>query len=973
MSRTPSVPLPAPALAAALALALLLLSAPAAAASSTADEADVAFELGNEAYAKGNFHLALQQYFTSYRLVPNRSVLFNIARSYEALERYTEAYRYYEDLAAQADALDAEDATEVRRSQERLRPRVALVRVESTPRGADVYVNRVDQGSRGKTPLTLSLPPGRQRLLLRKEGHRQAEAWVSPVKGRVLQQAVELSLVTGTVELSGSPAGAQVREGGATGPVLGQLPARLSLPAGRHALHVSAQGHASRTLEVEVPAEGSVQAQVALGPEQGPSGQLKVTASRERARVRVDGREAGTAPLSLTLPEGEHTLEVENDEVRPVRQVVRVVRDQELPVHVDLRYQPPAVQAATRSLRPVDVDQVPASTTVLSQEELRAFGYTTLAEALAGVSGFFLTDDRRYTSAGLRGLAPPGDLSSRVRVLWDGHPVHDGVTGRGPLGRDLAVDLDEVERIEVVRGPLSALYGSGAELGVINVVPREALGAGQHLELTGAVGALGAVRGHATAAWEEPGTQGGGRALLLSGAVSRMRGADFTALGAGLPTVEGLDAERSAGASARGRLGPLTLLGQLYTRRKELPTAPAGTQVGAAGSQVQDVRGFAEARYERALGERLQLSLRGSYDASRHHAAGMYAGAPPVRRTASQRADWLGAEARLGLRAGSAHQLTLGLEAQGQLRLALQQPAPEGVEGALLEAPERTLVSAWLQEQWQVHPRLSLHAALRVDHASDLDSLPVSPRLAILARPYAAGLTRLSAGRSFRAPTAFELYATGDAAGAAPTQAPAQPLAAETLVTLEAEHTHALSEALRLTLAGYHHRFEDRLVLEQASGAGCSAGSPCLAYRNATGVTQGWGVEAGVHWQPGRRLLVDVSYGWVGLQDADEALEAGTPAHQAVARLLVPVADGSVRLASQATYQSARGQAQGPAGGEALLVALGVSGDYGRLRYFAGVNNLLDSAYALPAPGASAAQAIPQYRRTFTLQLTGTY
>jgi outer membrane receptor for ferrienterochelin and colicins len=961
------VPRPLPVSLLAAALALLLLSAPAVAASSTADEADVAFELGNEAYAKGNFHLALQQYFTSYRLVPNRSVLFNIARSYEALERYTEAYRYYEDLAAQADALDAEDATEVRRSLERLRPRVALVRVESTPRGADVYVNRLDQGSRGKTPLTLSLPPGRHRLLLRKEGHRPVEAWVNPVKGRQQLQSLELPLITGTVQLAGSPAGARVREGGPDGPVLGQLPATLALSAGRHVLHVSAEGHASRTLEVEVPAEGSVAAQVALGPALGPSGTLKVTASRPGARVRVDGRDVGAAPLSLRLPEGEHTLEVESDEVRPVRQVVRLVRDRELPVHVELRHVPPPVLAATRSLRAQD--EAPASTTVLSQEELRAFGYTTLAEALAGVRGFFLTDDRRYTTVGVRGLAPPGDLSSRVLVLWDGHPLHDGVTAHGPVGRDLAVDLDEVERIEVVRGALSALYGSGAELGVINVVPRASLGTGQHLEVTGALGALGALRGHATAAWEGAGT---GSAVLLSGAVSRMRGADFTALGEGRPTVEGLDAERSAGASARARVGHLTLLGQLHTRRKELPTAPAGTVVGAPGSQVQDVRGFAEARYERTLSERLQLSLRGSYDASRHHEAGVYAGAPLVRRTATQRADWLGGEARLGMRVGGAHRLTLGLEAQGQLRLALQRPAPEGSGAQDLEAPERALVSASVHDEWQLHPRLTLHAGLRVDHASDLDSLPVSPRLALLARPYASGLTRLAAGRAFRAPTAFELYATSDADTGAPTQRPAQALAAETLTTLEAEHTHTLSEALRLTVGGYHHRFSDRLVLDVASGADCGAGG-CLAYRNASGVTKAWGLETGVHWQPGRRLLVDVSYAWVGLQDAGATLEAGTPAHLAVARLLVPVADGSVRLATQATYQGARGDAVGPAGGEALLVGFGVSGDHGRLRYFAGVNNLLDSAYALPALTPSAADAIPQYRRTFTLQLTGTY
>ncbi len=969
MPRIPPVLLPAQVLAAAL--ALLLHAAPVLAASSTADEADVAFELGNEAYAKGNFHLALQQYFTSYRLVPNRSVLFNIARSYEALERYTEAYRYYEDLAAQADALDAEDATEVRRSLERLRPRVALVRVESTPRGADVYVNRLDLGSRGRTPLTLALPPGRQRLLLRREGYRPVEVWVNPVKGRTLQQGLELPLITGTVELAGSPEGAQVREGGPDGPVLGQLPGRLGLAAGRHVLYVSAKGHAPRTLEVEVPAEGSVQARVELGPELGPTGTLRVTASHEGASVRVDGRPAGSAPLTLTLPEGEHSVEVESDEVRAQRQVVRVVRNQELPLHVTLRYAPPPVRTATGELRPVD--EVPASTTVLTQEELRAFGYATLAEALAGVHGLFLTDDRRYTTLGVRGLAPPGDLSSRVLVLWDGHPMHAADTGRGPVGRDLAVDLDEVERIEVVRGPLSALYGSGAELGVINVVPRDALGAGQHVELTGALGALGAVRGHATAAWES--AAGEQRSVLLSAAVGRMRGADFTSLGEGLATVEGLDEERSAGADVRARAGGLTLQARLNTRRKELPTAPFGTALGAPGTQVQDVRGFAEARYERALGERLRLSLRGSYYASSHHWAFVYAEQPLDRRTAAQRADWLGGEARLGVRLGEAHRLTLGLEARGQLRLDLQQPAPEGSEALVLPSERRAQVAASLQDEWRLHPRLTLHAALRLDHASDLDSLPVSPRLSLLARPYAAGLTRLSAGRAFRAPTAYELFFTqapGIGEGE-PTLTPRGELAAETLTTLEAEHSHDLSEALRLSVGGYHHRFSDRVVLLPSASPDCAGADPCLAYDNAAGVTKAWGLEAGVHWQPARRLLVDLAYTWVRLQDADAGLEAATPSHLAVARLLVPVADGSVRLATQATYQGARGEAQGPDGGEALLVGLGVSGDYGRLRYFAGVNNLLDSAYALPALTPSAASTIAQYRRTFTLQLTGSY
>src|SRR6185503_1018345 len=152
-----------------LLLSLLLIPC-LALANNTADEADVAFELGNEAYARGNYNEALQSYFTSYRLVPNRNVLFNIARCYEAQNRFNEAYRYYNDLSG--ESLPDEDAADIRRSLERLRSKVALVRVITTPEGAEVYIDRADLGGRGRSPQTLALPPGRHKVMVKKEGYR---------------------------------------------------------------------------------------------------------------------------------------------------------------------------------------------------------------------------------------------------------------------------------------------------------------------------------------------------------------------------------------------------------------------------------------------------------------------------------------------------------------------------------------------------------------------------------------------------------------------------------------------------------------------------------------------------------------------------------------------------------------------------------------------------------------------------------
>src|SRR5687767_9857485 len=85
----------------ALILAALLLSA-VGRADDLADEADLQFTLGAEAYQKGDFRGALEHFLASNRLVPNRNVLYNIARTYEQVKQFPEACRYY------TQALDGE-------------------------------------------------------------------------------------------------------------------------------------------------------------------------------------------------------------------------------------------------------------------------------------------------------------------------------------------------------------------------------------------------------------------------------------------------------------------------------------------------------------------------------------------------------------------------------------------------------------------------------------------------------------------------------------------------------------------------------------------------------------------------------------------------------------------------------------------------------------------------------------------------
>jgi outer membrane receptor for ferrienterochelin and colicins len=117
--------------------------------------------------------------------------------------------------------------------------------------------------------------------------------------------------------------------------------------------------------------------------------------------------------------------------------------------------------------------EAPSSISIITAEEIRTYGWRNLSEALSSLRGFYDTYDRNYTYMGVRGIGYPGDLSSRLLVLVDGVRMNDTSIGGALMGKGFPVDLDLISRIEVIRGPVSSLYGTNAMVGVVNIVTRE--------------------------------------------------------------------------------------------------------------------------------------------------------------------------------------------------------------------------------------------------------------------------------------------------------------------------------------------------------------------------------------------------------------------------------------------------------------------------------------------------------------------
>ncbi|KUL00067.1 MAG: TonB-dependent receptor plug, partial [Synergistales bacterium 54_9] len=123
-----------------------------------------------------------------------------------------------------------------------------------------------------------------------------------------------------------------------------------------------------------------------------------------------------------------------------------------------------------------NLEEVPAPTYVIDREEIERGGGKNLSEILSQIPGIYVTPRNGRTQEDnikVRGLV------TQVLLLVDGVPYYNATHGAGAIAFDLrSIPLAEIERIEIVKGAGSALYGSMAAAGVINIITKKPEGEG---------------------------------------------------------------------------------------------------------------------------------------------------------------------------------------------------------------------------------------------------------------------------------------------------------------------------------------------------------------------------------------------------------------------------------------------------------------------------------------------------------------
>ena len=597
--------------------------------------------------------------------------------------------------------------------------------------------------------------------------------------------------------------------------------------------------------------------------------------------------------------------------------------------------------------------EVPAAASIITRDDIRAFGWRTLDQVLASLPGVHGTYDRQYSYLGMRGFGLPGDYNSRILVTINGNRVNDPVYDQGPVDQTFPLDLNLVERIEFIPGPGGAVYGQNAMFGVVNVITR--YGA----EVDGV---------DIFAAWKSPqrsaelGLTVGHRLendvdALLSVTGLRGRGQDLLLEfgSSGYPGLaRGLDGEASARIFARLARGPWAFDLTLGNRGKDDPTGSYLSDPLIPGQYSADRYMLASFQFQdHSSDQTLQFSTRLFVSQYRFSSRASYGTTFDMPASG----DWQGGEMRLLSTSVPGHKLMIGMDLQNNARIEQQMIDIANPSRSLLIARSGYRAGIFAQDEWRVTDGVVTTFGLRVDR-SELTNATISPRLAFIWQPTRDTTLKALYGQAQRAPNAFERdYSDGISQMANPA------LRGEKIETMEWVLDHRAGSDLSLRSSFYQWGLSDLITLGVDPISG-------IAQYQSGAIIDARGVElsADKTWPGGSRLRGSASFQKVRTAQGNRLVNS--PERLFKLALSAPLPVAGLRAGYEWQYDGQRLTLEGRKLGGYAISHLHLSTDkwLKAIELSLAIRNLFDKRYAQPGADTNWQDSLEQDGRSFRLQ-----
>ncbi|MGV8138465.1 MAG: TonB-dependent receptor plug domain-containing protein [Mangrovibacterium sp.] len=385
---------------------------------------------------------------------------------------------------------------------------------------------------------------------------------------------------------------------------------------------------------------------------------------------------------------------------------------------------------------------------VISAHEIQAYGIENLGELLNLIRGIYISNDRNYIYVGVQGFSRPTDYNNRLLLMIDNHILNENVYGSALMDNGFGLEMQFIERVEVITGPGAALYGNGAMMAVVNVitVPEEEKGNKVRLK-AGSKGTLGSSFALSdkleASSWFVSGNafKSSGEDLFFNELTGQ--GNDGHAVG--------LDDEEvySAYAQYNQKNFGVKLLGS--HRMKGIPAGPWETRLDKRSESV-DERAFGELNYQRSFSNQ-SVRLSSSWDLYRYKGEYGYADADYYYDQSV--GSWGNLQLEYQIDLDPKSKLIAGAEWHYSAKSNYREEE-DGIE-LFYKNNRFSNSSLFVQYDYILNSKFRFLAGLRLDDYSYTNA-SLSPRISAIYTPNNNLNIRYSFNKAFRAPNFYEMF-----------------------------------------------------------------------------------------------------------------------------------------------------------------------------------------------------------------------
>ena len=611
------------------------------------------------------------------------------------------------------------------------------------------------------------------------------------------------------------------------------------------------------------------------------------------------------------------------------------------------------------------VTEAPSSITIITTDEIQKYGYRTLADLLRSVPGFYVSYDRQDAYIGVRGISRPSDYNTLVLTLIDGHRVNENVFDGTYVDGQFVLDVDLVDRVEIIRGPGSSLYGTDVFFAVINIITKR----GRDLkgtEVSLSAGGQETYQGRVSYGQQFK----NGLELLLSESFNDNKGnrqlffPEFNSPATNFGIARDADGSRFHNTFVSATYRDFTFHAVYDSWEKHIPTASFGTVFGDSRTKSTDYRAYTELQYKHTFEDNWEVDAGVYYDWYWYNGVYVYdysgTGAQPYTLNQDYaRGNWWGLNVSVSKQLLEKHRVTVGSEEIFNTKQIQGNYDLQPYAFYLYDRRSSSVSAVYLQDEFSIRKNLLLSVGLRYDRYSTFGGT-LNPRLALIYTPVENTALKLLYGQAFRAPDDYELYYDAVGYEANPALRP------ETIKTTELVFERYFHKYTSLSASGFYNQIGGLISQTTDPRTGL------IRFSNLEDV-HGKGLEF--------ELSEKRPSGWEGrlsytLQESHSPLDgeplSNSPRHLAKVNLIAPLLPKKLFASFEGQEISRRLTVFQTALGGAFVANATLSSKdlLGKLRVSASLYNLFDKHYADPVGQGFRGGSVVQDGRMFRVKLT---